>query len=222
MGIFCRATWGNFVIPIQLQLEPPDFAQKVRDPGLKFLAGVPTPQGKDAWKSRDYWRKALNDLYVAYGHICAYTAIWIPKPAGIPTVDHFIPKSIDPGKAYEWSNFRLACHTVNTWKASYQDVLDPFHLGDNWFVIDFYLLEVKPNLNLDSEVQEKVCATISRLRLNGPECRGNRENWFNEYCSGNITFNYLKRRAPFIAYELERQKLAHTIIASMAKVRKPK
>jgi hypothetical protein len=100
------------VIPIKPQPEPDDFDQKVRQPGLAFLSKVPNPKTKE-W--RDYWVKSLPDLYKSYNKICAYSAQWISRPEGNPTVDHFLPKSAKPELAYEWHNFRLACLTLNHW-----------------------------------------------------------------------------------------------------------
>jgi hypothetical protein len=212
VGIFCRAAWGDFVIHVDQKPEPDDFNQKVRVPGDKFLKKSPNPQGKNAWKNHEYWQESLNDLYDAYHHVCSYTAAWMPSPQSSRTVDHFIPKSVNPEKAYEWSNFRLSCARANTWKGTHQDILDPFKIGDDWFIIDFSLLEVKPNPNLDPEIQQAVTITIERLKLNGSDCTRGRETWFNEFCNGCISFEFLERRAPFIAYELKRQNLVQKFI----------
>jgi 5-methylcytosine-specific restriction endonuclease McrA len=221
MGIFCRAAWSDFVIPVKQQSEPTDFDQKVRIPGHNFLQNNPQPQGENAWKGKEYWRKSLRHLYDVNNHICAYTAAWIPEPEGSPTVDHFIPKSVAPDQAYEWSNFRLACKKANEWKGVYQDILDPFQIGDDWFEIAFLLdLEVKPNPNLNAETQKAVLVTIDRLKLNGPECRKGRKTWFNDYCSRNITLSFLERRAPFLAHELKRQNLTQKVIEIWGRVNK--
>jgi hypothetical protein len=199
------------MIPVQQQPEPVDFDKKVRIPGNKFLQSKPVLKGKNVWKNHEDWQKSLEDLYTAYSHICAYTATWIPKPEGTPTVDHFVPKSVTPEKAYEWSNFRLTSHRVNTWKGTHQDILDPFKIGVGWFEIDFSLLEIKPSPKLESELQVAVLTTIERLKLNGFECIRSRENWLRDYCMhGNL--ECLKRRAPFIAYELKRQNLTQKVI----------
>jgi hypothetical protein len=219
VGIFCRAEWGVFVIHVEQQPEPNDFNQKVRVPGCNFLENTPKSQGRNAWKNHEYWQESLTDLYKAYHHICSYTAAWIPYPEGSRTVDHFIPKSVEPEKAYEWSNFRLSCARANTWKGVHQDILDPFQIGHDWFIIDFPLLEVKPNLNLDSETQKAVTITIEKLRLNSFECKKARENWFNEYCNCNCNFDFLQRHAPFIAHELDRQNLVQKVIDITAKAK---
>jgi hypothetical protein len=219
VGIFCRAEWGDFVIHVEQQPEPNDFNQKVRLPGYDFLKNTPKPQGKNAWKNHEYWQESLTDLYEAYNHICSYTSAWMPCPTGSRTVDHFIPKSVEPDKAYEWSNFRLSCARANTWKGVHRDILDPFQIGCDWFIIDFPLMEVKPNPSLDLAIQKAVNTTIEKLKLNGFECRKGRETWFNEYCTCNITFDCLERRAPFIAHELKRQDLVQKFIDIKAKAK---
>ncbi len=97
--------------------------------------------------------------------------------------------------------------------------MDPFQIGNDWFILNFPLLEIKPNSNLDHATQEAVNTTIEKLKLNGFECKKGREIWFNEYCTCNITFDCLERRAPFIAYELKRQNLVQKFIDIKAKVK---
>ena len=196
------------MIPIKPQPEPDDFDQKVRKPGLAFLSKVPNPKTKD-WKNRDYWRRSLRDLYDACNHICAYSAQWISRPEGSPTVDHFLPKSAKPELAYEWHNFRLACLTLNNKKGTELDVIDPFELPVNSFILDFPSLIIKPNPELLYPLKERVISTINRLQLNDyDKCIDGRLEWLKTYYEDNSTFDSLKRKAPFIAYELERQGLA--------------
>jgi hypothetical protein len=196
------------VIPIKPQPEPDDFDEKVRKPGLAFLSKVPNPKTKD-WKNRDYWRRSLRDLYDACNNICAYSAQWISRPEGSPTVDHFLPKSAKPELAYEWHNFRLACLTLNNKKGTELDVIDPFELPVNSFILDFPSLIIKPNPELLYPLKERVISTINRLQLNDyDKCIDGRLEWLKTYYEDNSTFDSLKRKAPFIAYELERQGLA--------------
>ena len=157
------------MMPVQQQPEPADFGKRVRTLGKKFLDTNPNLNGKDAWKNKEYWRdeKSFNDLCDAYNNLCAYTGIWIPiPPNGSRSVDHFIPKSIVPEQAYEWSNFRLTSQRMNTWKGIHQDILDPFQIDDNLFFLDFLLLEVKPNPRLSQELQSAILTTTERLKLN--------------------------------------------------------
>jgi hypothetical protein len=197
------------MIPVQLKPEPSDFNTKVRLKGLAFLEKEPNPK---KWKNRDYWTKSIIDLRHSYSSICAYSSTWIPEVQGTPTVDHFEPKSIAPGKAYEWSNFRLSCHLLNTRKGDYQDVLDPFDIQHEWFILHFPSLQIKANPSLNPSVKTQVINTINRLKLNDEDsCIQSRENWLKPFCQREYGFDYLRSKAPFIAYELERQNLIDKI-----------
>lgn len=205
------------MIPVKPQLEPTIFNQKVRIPGNNYLRKIAqaqntsTPKLKSKeWTHHDYWGCVRVDMYDLYKGICAYSAHWIPRSSN-PNVDHFIAKSADPWLAYEWTNYRLACPLVNIHKKDYPDVLDPFSIQEKWFFLEFPSLIVKPNPDLPREVHEKVQCTICRLKLNEDEAFiDDRNAWLERYClTGN--FNQLKRDAPFIAYELERQNLVTEI-----------
>ncbi|MBD1894153.1 hypothetical protein [Coleofasciculus sp. FACHB-129] len=203
------------MIPVQLQPEPADFSQRVRDKGAAFLNKVPHPKNKD-WINREYWQESLDDLYEAYGHICTYSAQWIPRTEGSPTVDHFIPKSVEPKLAYEWQNFRLACLKLNTRKGTHQDVIDPFWMPTGCFILEFPSLQIKPAPILKDPLKQRVIDTIKHLKLNeDAKCVKGRQDWLIPYCQKVYPFDYLKRRAPFIAYELERQALVDKIASIM-------
>lgn len=202
------------MIPITQQPEPTDFERKVRSKGIAFLQTVPRPK---IWDKREYWRESLRDLSGAYNQVCAYSAQWIPSIEGSPTVDHFIPKSVKPELAYEWSNFRLSCLKMNARKRDFQDVLDPFQIAPGWFILDFPSLLIKANPDLDEGVKNQVRSTIKRLKLNDDDdCVKHRQDWLMRYCEGKINFDFLKETAPFIAYELERQNLVESIAFIMS------
>lgn len=202
------------MIPVRQQPEPTDFESRVRAKGVAFLQKVPRPQ---AWENREYWRDSLKDLYRAYDEVCAYSAQWIPRIEGSPTVDHFIPKSVRPELAYEWSNFRLSCLKMNARKRDFQDVLDPFQIQPDWFILDFPSLIVKANPELEESIKNRVKSTIKRLKLNDDDdCVKHRQDWLMCYCKKQFPFDFLKKTAPFIAYELERQNLIETISSIMS------
>jgi len=200
------------VIPIKEKPEPTDFLKKVGKPGAAFLQKVAHPT---KWKNREYWQNALYDLYQAYAGICTYSAQWIQFDAGAATVDHFIPKSVAPQLAYEWRNYRFASRTTNIRNGDYRDVLDPFNLKPNSVILDFPSLLIKPNPALSQSQKKKVIATIRRLKLNDDDtCVQARQHWVEAFCTG-CPFDFLKRHAPFIAYELQRQNLLETIALIM-------
>ncbi|MBC5793702.1 MULTISPECIES: hypothetical protein [Sphaerospermopsis] len=194
------------MIPIKPQPEPDDFDEKVRKKGEEFLSKVPNPEKKD-WTNRDYWRRALPDLYKACNHICVYSAEWIPYQTGSPAVDHFIPKSVKPELAYEWDNFRLICSKINSNKGTKEEIIDPFFLPIDSFILDFPSMVIKPNPNLLEPLKKRVIYTIKELKLNEETWRLGRSDKLVDYCKNEYSLDFLKRRYPFIAYELERQGL---------------
>lgn len=203
--------------------EPADFDDKVRQPGLSAIAEMvgeeplrkrPGPKRKRLAERRadilpdafpPFWTHALDDLLGAYHRICAYVCIYIEKVTGASSVDHLIPKSQAWDQVYEWSNYRIACSLMNTRKGTTSEVLDPFEVQDGWFALELVGFQVVPGETLDASSRERVLATIDRLNLNDRECCGLRDEYASEYLAGHISLDYLRRRAPFVARELERQ-----------------
>jgi hypothetical protein len=202
------------MIHIDPKAEPANFDTLVRQPGHRFLGRTPNPTTRQ-WNTHAYWRKMLAVLHDLYGGVCAYSCHWIPYDTGADTVEHFQPKDRYPQQAYEWANYRLVCATLNGRKGTNEDVLDPFHIQNGWFVIDFPSLQIKPAPGLDPGLTESIQKTIDRLRLNNEgTCLKSREAYIKDYCLGCITFTYLRRKAPFLGLELERQNLV-TVIKEM-------
>lgn len=205
------------MIRVELQPEPDEFEALVRQPGRTFLEEVPKPTSRQ-WSHRSYWRKrkislALHD---AYGGICAYSCHWIPYDTGGRSVEHFRPKTLYPGEAYEWRNYRLVCSTLNGRKGDHEDVLDPFTVRDGCFVLDFPSLLVKPARGLDDDLRGKVIATRKRLKLNDDEsCVRARQRYVRLYCDyyrrGTVLLDFLRDEAPFIARQIEQQGLVDTL-----------
>ena len=213
------------MIPVKKLPEPAAFSETVTKKAERFLSGKPSPNPKEI-KENPYWRNALDDLYSAYGKVCAYSALYCPR--AMVTVDHYIPIHYlciisKPGLAYSWDNFRLASRSMNSEKHIFLDVLDPFLIGTGWFIMDFPSLFIKSGENLSPEQTEKVEATIKRLKLNEKEKHIEyRREFLDDYCElcreyNNIApaFNHLQKKAPFIAFELERQGLAEKIVRMM-------
>ena len=199
------------MIHVVPKLEPPDFDRLVRKPGLKYLVKKPKPDAS-GWKNHDYWREILKDLRKSYNEICAYSCHWIPADTGSSTVEHFLPKSKYPQKAYEWSNYRLVYATLNGRKGNREDILDPFAIEDGWFIIEFPSLLVKPSSLVDDNCANKIKVTIECLGLNDEgTCLKSRERYIKDYCLEEINFHHLCKAAPFIAKELTRQNLVDSI-----------
>ena len=198
------------MIPVTLQPEPPGFGAEVRGPGRSFLRRFPTPT-TEQFRGASYWKRCLPDLRKAYSEICAYSACWVHSEG---TVDHFWPRSVRPDLAYEWENYRLAFSKLNAYKASSTDVLDPFSIQAGWFVLNFENFYVESNGALPAELGSAVTKTISILRLNTDDFLVQlRFSVVKDYAKGDVTFDYLVRRYPFIASELRRQDLREAIRA---------
>lgn len=209
------------MIHVNEQPEPDRFDADVRQPGHAFLATTRTPT-KEQWKSHSYWRRVKEELYTAYDHICSYSCHWIPADTGFRTCEHFVAKEPHPELAYEWSNYRLVCGTLNGRKGNRENVLDPFRVQDGWFVIRFPSLIVCPDHNLPSELVQRVLATIQALQLNDEgTCLKARSDWLREYCSlwrrtsADVAMRFLQKRAPFLSRELQRHQLVDRIAEIM-------
>lgn len=185
-----------------LQPEPADFEVKVRTPGRAFLRHVPHPSTKQ-FNKNNHWKECLPQLYTAYAGICAYSACWLPMES---SVDHFVPKTVDPNLAYEWSNYRLSSLRLNSYKGDHIDVLDPFHILHDWFALNFTNFLIEPNAGLVPQIEAEVRRTIEVLRLNSDDVLVNlRFKIVRDYAKERVNFDYLKTYYPFIAYELDRQ-----------------
>jgi hypothetical protein len=203
------------VIPVAPQPEPGQFEALVRSPGSAYLVKVPAPTSTQ-WKNAAYWTRVAEDLRTSYRSICAYSAQWIPRREGVPSVDHYVPKSHASHLAYEWANYRLACQNCNARKRDYRDVLDPFTIAADSFVLSFPDLLLQPNATLSAESALAVDASIKRLRLNDENSIKSRLDWLLPYCQNVYPFDHVRQRSPFIAHELERQGLVDDIKQMMS------
>lgn len=212
------------MIPVKEAPEPRDFEAKVRRPGLRAIGemvgkapSVPRrgkPFAKIADRESDippgafppYWREVIDDLMAAYHEVCAYSGFRIHQVTGAPAVDHFVPKSQNWRLVYEWSNYRLCCALMNARKGESRDVVDPFRIRHDWFHLDLDLgFEVSPNPGLPKVDQDRIQATISRLKLNDGYCREQRRKVAQGYRCGKVSLQTLREEAPFVAYEIHRQ-----------------
>lgn len=190
---------------------PAKYLQQVKERGQNFLVLHPSPSGKE-WKRNAYWQEIHSDLYNAHSGICSYCASWTPRKRNPPqmtestSIDHFIPKSIDPAQAYEWSNFRLCRSRLNHRKDNFTDVLDPHIVSNDWFVIDFTDFLINPAAGLISSIENQVEQTISRLGLNTDnDYVAERIAIIREYSINRITISQLEQKYPFIARQIRNQ-----------------
>ena len=208
MGLLFGEERDQTVIPVTPQPEPPGFDTGVRTPGKAFLRRVSNPS-REQFRKSNFWKACLPDLRQAYSEICAYSACWVPMEG---SVDHFWPISVRPDRAYEWDNYRLAFQKLNSYKGNSTDVLDPFHIREGWFVLNFNNFFVEPSTGLTVDIEAAVQKTISVLRLNVDDCLVQmRFNVVKDYAKGDVTFDFMVRRYPFIAIEIQRQGLEEKI-----------
>ena len=124
------------------------------------------------------------------------------------SVDHFIPKTLNPALAYEWSNFRLASGRVNSTKSNQTHIIDPFLVENDWFHLDVPSCLLKANPALERDLRARVNSTINSLRLNADDYYvQERCNILIELAKGEIGLGFLQRRYPFLAKEVARQNL---------------
>jgi uncharacterized protein (TIGR02646 family) len=225
------------MIPVTPQPPPPDFdfANQVALPGdnaLLELIGDPSAAPRRGKPRRviaqsiasipakdlpNFWRRALPALSGAYGHTCAYLGLRIHPATGAAEVDHFQPKSRYQHLAYRWENFRLSCKRANTNKGDHEDVLDPFTIAQDLFTLNLFSGEVEIGPAATSPaIQEKVKATIKRLKLNDePTFLAARKDYIDRHFAINgpaslpvlppMDFLTLQHEAPFVAAEINRQ-----------------
>ena len=198
------------MIPVLPKAEPANFDEKVRKPGQKWLSdnniapGAPPP---DASKLPTYWRETQKTLWNSYDRVCAYLCIYFDWPLGASSTDHFVAKSKDAQQAYEWSNYRLSCLGMNRQKNRFDDILDPFQIQHQTFVLNLVSGEIKPNPNLSPGLAAQAEETIKRLKLDDAETNDMRAEHFANYLRKEVAEPYLARHSPFVWYEAKRQGL---------------
>lgn len=198
------------MIPVRPKPEPEAFDKKVRKKGLRYLRikGIVLDRAlPEGTKLYPYWRDCLDDLYSSYHGLCAYLGVFFERVTGGGSVDHFIAKSKRAGLAYDWSNYRLACSTMNSRKRAFGDVLDPFEIRVDMFYLELVSGRIYQNPGLSPEDMKSVTGTINRLGLDDPICREMRARHYQQYREGLYTKDFLEKYSPFVWYEANRQGL---------------
>lgn len=209
------------MIQVVIAKEPSSFDADVRQKGLSAidrmvgkkprLASYAGRQKKIATREQDippskfpaYWRDALPDLLNAYDRRCAFLALYLEHATGNPSVDHMLPKSKNWKEVYEWDNYRLCAASINARKNDMTGLVDPVDCRGDWFALDLIGFQVIRGSKAPSAQASAINATLDIV--NAPNCCKAREEYVTNYLAGDITLDYLERRAPFIAQELRRQ-----------------
>lgn len=198
------------MIPVKPMSEPSDFDRKVRKPGNEWLQnnGIQVNQPPpDPSLLPPYWRNTQKALWKSYHGVCAYLCIYFEWTIGAQSTDHFVAKSKDAGQAYEWANYRLSCMSMNRNKNKFDDILDPFQIKSDTFMLNLASGKISPSPRLPKDLFEQAIQTINRLKLNDQENQEMRARHFADYLSIEISDTYLKRYSPFVWYEAQRQGL---------------
>ena len=204
------------MIRVVPQPEPDDFGYKVREPGswaIAELAGQPSARtrghpflkvapSREGNKFPRYWTRVRDDLRDRYDRVCAFSGMRIEPTADV-TVEHMVPKSRNWRLVYEWLNYRLACLRMNRKKLDYTDVLDPFCIEDDWFVMDIVEFRVHPAASLDPCRKQNVAATITRLGLNDLDWCETRRRHVEHYRQHRI-LDIVEQLFPFVAKQIQR------------------
>lgn len=202
------------MIPVERKEKPQDFDENVREPGRTWLnkqeffdSSLPdnarqrVPKGT---KFPTHWSRCAKDLFEKYDGICAYLSIKLFKITGDNSVDHFLPKTLYPGLAYEWSNYRLSSLDVNRTKSTQVDILDPFEIEPDTFRIEIVTGRIYPS---PTAPQEKARRTIEVLHLDDDDHRKSRCEIIQYYLDGLMNLEYCRRNYPFVHAELIRQNI---------------
>lgn len=198
------------MIPVARQDEPDDFDDEVRKPGLAWLKSHKIPLNKKLPPKtaiEPYWRRCLDALHERYAGACAYLAVFVEREAGGVTVDHYVPKSRRAGLAYEWTNYRLACSSMNGRKSDFEKLIDPFTLKPDTFHLELVTGRIYPNPELSGAALEKATLTIKRLGLDTDGRRLMRVRHYNNYREKGYPAAYLQEYSPFVFAEAKRQGL---------------
>ena len=144
--------------------------------------------------------------------MCAYLCVYFEHELGASTVDHFVAQKHHAGGAYEWSNYRLACRTMNTNKSVHR-VLDPFLLAPDTFRMNFLDGKIDPNSGLTGAASAQATYAITELGLDAPNMRAMRLRHFDRYLklrdpAPNLAAEEdLRTYSPFVWTEAKRQGL---------------
>lgn len=120
----------------------------------------------EAPRSYKSYQDAIDDLEDCFGHYCSYCERRFPA---LLAVEHVSPKSTDPTRATDWTNFLLGCVNCNSTKGdsltNVQDFLWPDK--DNTLKAIEYKAGglVEPSSSLDSHILPKIKALIELVGL---------------------------------------------------------
>ena len=216
MAALREEPWCRNMIRIPAVDEPADFDRRVRRPGRIFLNDHPNGPTNRDYQGHTYWTRAHSQLYDSYAGICAYCASWVPRaghqvPSLHSSVDHFIPRVEEPRLAFEWTNFRIARRDLNESKGESTEVIDPMHIADDWFELDFTTCRIKAAPAAHAIAKPRIARTVQLLRLNDSPLIDERMGIIGHFAHERIDMATIQRLFPFIAREIARQNVEVTL-----------
>ena len=188
------------MIRFTLSAEPPEFAERCRKRGRRWLRNNPGYDGRPC----DYWSEFEPQLREAFRRLCGYCAMKIMKG----NVDHFVPVSIlkrrkEDRRAYDWDNFRYVEGVLNQKKGNCI-VLDPFEVHDDWFQLLLPSMQLVLTDKVPRRLRKRAELTLKRVGLGHSEVVVRyRQEWFEMYRERKLTLEGLREVAPQIARAVE-------------------
>lgn len=188
------------MIPVIPSEEPAFFDERVRKRGNAWLASNPGTRDLPS-----YWTECRKELAAAFQQLCAYSAMLDYNG----TIDHYHPRDTYRNLSYEWRNYRYATHWVNSGKKN-REFLDPFDVKEGWFEIVIPSMLLVMTEKVPPDVRARIDGAKGMLKwLNGERFKDLRWCWYEQYKSGVLPLEGLRRYAPMVAAAVERMFLAN-------------
>jgi hypothetical protein len=182
------------MIHFERPAEPGNFQETVEVPGKDWLRDHPNANPKEFPK---YWKTCQPELARGFRCLCAYSLMHI-SCSGV--VDHYLSKSRDRGLAYEWSNYRYACSTMNSRKWTFDErILDPFEVQDGWFEVQLGSWQLLITDRIPESKRERAGFTLEQLQLGtGDDVTSARRFAYDRFANGEFTLIALNVHAPLV------------------------
>lgn len=186
--------------------EPPLFDVNCRQPGAAWLQAHPI---RDPHEKGQWWQQFQPMLAHHFTYRCGWLAVCIELDG---VVDHYLSCGHRNGEpsphrslAFEWSNFRYCCGTINSLKSVHDsEILDPCSVLPGWFEVLLPSFDLVPTERLPPHLRTKADFTIRKLQLGGRKARFTRWRWYLRYWNnGTPDLGALRCDAPLVAEAIE-------------------
>lgn len=196
--------------PLDASNEPKEFDGNCRQCGNAWLREYPhnDPHEKSQW-----WSQFRPNLAEHFSYRCGWQGTWIGLEG---VVDHYLScgnrqgrPSPDRNLAFEWSNYRYALETVNSFKGTLdRRILDPCEVGDGWFKVLIHRgFQLVATDRVPAPLRDRAEFTLKKLQLRKHAARWTRWSWYKmNWNNGSPNLATLSQVAPLVA-EAVRQAL---------------